>query len=315
MRQKLDELSDGQRGLQRETQETREDMAKEERERQREKALKELEALKDDARKLSEALEKAEKDGLHPLDQEALKGLQEEGQRLQEALEKQDLWRAKEDADKALDKANGLRNDIDKDAEREVSDKRLKDLNDAMKSLKEAEELAESISKRIAPSEDGDEAAPSPEEAKKLSQLGELQGGLKEQLSSLQEQLESLDGEAPGMKEALGEQLQKAQDAMGEAEAELQGMRPKDAEASQDRALQELQEAKSRLQQQMSQKPSSGEESAEGINRPDAKVGIPKDDPNLKARQLREDIIRAMKEKAPLEYEDSIKKFYEELTK
>jgi hypothetical protein len=65
----------------------------------------------------------------------------------------------------------------------------------------------------------------------------------------------------------------------------------------------------------MGQQKNGAEGDQPGVNDPNEKVGIPDEDPNEKARKLRDEIIRAMKEKAPEQYKDVIKKFYEELTK
>jgi uncharacterized protein YjbJ (UPF0337 family) len=111
--------------------------------------------------------------------------------------------------------------------------------------------------------------------------------------------------------------LEGAGKAMGEAKQELNGKKPKGAQGKQQEALEKLQEAQQSLDEMMKQQQQNGGQTEDqtGVNDPKAKVGIPKDDPYASPRLLREEILRAMQEKAPDAYKDAIRKFYEELTK
>ena len=82
-------------------------------------------------------------------------------------------------------------------------------------------------------------------------------------------------------------------------------------------ALEKLQEAQQKLTEEMKkqqQQDGKGDEQT-GVNDPKEDVGIPKDDPYASPRNLREEILKAMGERAPDAYKDAIRKFYEELTK
>ena len=156
-----------------------------------------------------------------------------------------------------------------------------------------------------------------PKEGQQLGQLGEQQGQLEERLRQVQEKLKELDEKMPGMGEEMREPLEQAAKSMGEAKQQLDQKLPKGAQEKQQEALEKLQEAQQQLDEKMQQQQQQqqGNEDAVGVGDPKNKVGIPKNDPYASPRNLREEIMKAMGERAPDAYKDAIRKFYEELTK
>jgi len=119
----------------------------------------------------------------------------------------------------------------------------------------------------------------------------------------------------PGLQQEMGEPLEQAGKAMGEAKGELDGQRPGEANGKQQEALEHLEKAQQSMQQRMQQKGGGGDEQQTGINDPKAKVDIPEEDPYAAPRTFREEVLKAMKERAPDKYRDAIQRFYEELIK
>lgn len=322
LQQELEQLADGQRGVQRETEAT--EKAIEERQRQElmEQAKEQLEEMKSEAQKIREALEKADQPGLASEDKAALGELEKAAQKLEKAIEEARLAEAGQQAGQVSEGSGALQSEVDESAKREVEEGRLGELKEAMKQLGEAKERAEKLAEKMAglqPGQGGEggpgESGMTPGEKKKMSELGESQRQLGERLKQVREKLSEMEGKMPGISGEMGEPLEQAGQSMGEAGEELSQERPEGAQQRQQEAIEKLQEAQKRLQERMGQQKNGGEGDQPGVNDPNEKVGIPDEDPNEKARKLRDEIIRAMKEKAPEQYKDVIKKFYEELTK
>ncbi len=316
VQQQLDELADGQRGLQRETGEAESGIEERQRQELMEKAGKQLEEMRGEAGKIREALKNANQSGLPSEDKAALAQLEDAAKKLEKALEDARMGEAQGKAGEVGQGAGSLQSEVGESAAREVEDGRLSQLKEAMKQLGEAKERAEKLAEKMNGMQPGQGEGLSPGEQQKLSELGESQQKLGERLQQLREKVKQMDQKMPGLEESMRESLEEAGQSMGEAKDQLSEKRPEDAQQRQQEAIEKLQEAKKNLDERMQQdQQKNGESDQPGVNDPNAKVGIPKDDPNARARMLREEIIRAMQERAPEQYKEVIRKFYEELTK
>jgi hypothetical protein len=317
MKQSLDELADGQRGLQRETGETGDAIDERQGKALMEKAQEELGEMRAEAKQLREELGKVPEKSLATEDKKALEELERAADRLEQALEKTRLEEAEKESNQVCDGAGKLSKEVGESEARESNEQRLSDLRDAMKGLDEAKVMAEKLAERMGKLRPKPGEGLSEGESKRMGELGKSQEQLGERLEQLKQRLEQLDKEMPGLKDAMQQSLDGAGQAMGEAKKELGDKRASSAKQKQQEALEKLQEAQQQLNEQMQKQQQQGGDNDEttGVNDPKAKVGIPKDDPNAKARNLRAEIIKAMQEKAPEQYKEVIRRFYEELTK
>lgn len=316
-KQELDQLVDGQRGLKREAEQAGQDIDERQRQELLDKAKGQLDELRGEAKKIREALEAADKEGLHPDDKAALGKLEAAAEGLEQALENARMGEAQGKANEVSDGSQSLGEEIGESEAREMDRQRLSELRDAMRHLEQASEGAKALAEKLAGMQPAPGEGLTPKEGEQLGQLGKQQGALKERLERLQQKMHELGAEMPDLEEAMREPLEQAGKAMGEAEGELEGKRPGSAQQKQQEALEKLQEAQQGLEEKMQQQQQQRGDNDEmtGVNDPKAKVGIPKDDPYALPRNLRDEILKAMGERAPDAYKDAIRKFYEELTK
>ena len=114
-------------------------------------------------------------------------------------------------------------------------------------------------------------------------------------------------------------QMERARQNMEQAGQRLKGREPGKGYSEQQGAL----EALKGIQQQMQQQGSSGKKRMPnplgrrrgGNSTEHEKVVIPDDDPSRAPRELRKDVMDAMKQGAPERYKEQVKRYYEELVK
>lgn len=316
--QELDAVADGQRGLQGETGAVGEGMEQRMADEAREQHAEALDAAREGARAMQQALEGAKGEGLHPDDARAIDALGKKARELEDALREGKLDRANQLSRELSEGIAEAQREVGESASREIDAERLDGLKESGGKLGEAGEASREISEKLGAMGAGQEPAPNSPERSRLDRLAQEQRALKERLDRMNEKLDELEGDQPGIKGELGPKLGEAAEKMNEAGNELGEGAPRDAENRQQEALERLREAqqamKERMQRQKGSQP-NGQEDGVGINDPNEKVGIPADDPYAAPRNLREEIMRAMQEDAPAAWKESIRRFYEELTR
>ncbi len=314
-KEQLDQLANGQRGLQREANEAGDEIDERQRKELMEKAQEQLDEMKGEAKKIRDELGQAKKGGLHPDDKASLEKLEGAAAELEQAIENAKAGEAQGKAGEVSGGADQLGNEIGESEAREMDRERLSELRDSMEHLKKAGEAAKALGDKLAGMQPKPGEGLTPKESQQMGQLGKQQGELEQRLKSLQEKMQEVGEEMPEIGESMKDALEQAGKAMGEAKGELDGKKPRSAQEKQQEALEKLQEAQQNLDEQMKQQQNGQSDDNTGLNDPKAKVGIPKDDPYASPRNLREEILKAMGERAPDAYRDAIRKFYEELTK
>ena len=131
----------------------------------------------------------------------------------------------------------------------------------------------------------------------------------------MRKKLESLDKKLPGAKDALGESLKQAGQAMKKAQGELGKQAPGKARPQQDQALEKLSETMNELQSRLKQAESNENDNGVGVNDPHRKVAIPEEDSYGVPRAFRAEILKVMKERAPERFDKAIERYYQELVK
>jgi Domain of unknown function (DUF4175) len=195
-----------------------------------------------------------------------------------------------------------------------------KDVADrAARDARKAEEVREKL-EQIFPRPD---ELLSQDDQKKLQELSGQQQKLERKAQKLQGQMDELSQMAPIFDPDAQRQLDQAGQRMGQAAGELARKDAREANGEQNAALEHLQS----LQRQMEQAQqgggkgkrrlplpmSMGQRGGRGLKQD--KVEIPDEDPNRAPRELRKDVMDAMKQGSPDRYKDQVKKYYEELVK
>lgn len=147
--------------------------------------------------------------------------------------------------------------------------------------------------------------------------MGEAQGQLAEATQRLQRRIaQSREGAVPHMSQEAEQQVERAADAMRQAAQRLDQGRPGQARPGQQQALSELegvmQQLRQALQPQRAQRP-QGQRGRRGVSR--EKVRIPGADEHEAPAEFRQELLDAMKDKAPERYQEQVKRYYESLVR
>jgi hypothetical protein len=158
----------------------------------------------------------------------------------------------------------------------------------------------------------------SPEERRRLGDLGRKQRRLKERAGRLKRRIEEMGEQVPFVGEQGKKSLEEAQEEMGQAEGKLGRGKPSEAVQREQRAAQALGKLKAELQKAMKPQGGTGGTGDEGRERPQASqepVKIPGREEHRSPKEFREDLLKAMKQGTPPAYRDLVRKYYEELVK
>jgi hypothetical protein len=148
------------------------------------------------------------------------------------------------------------------------------------------------------------------------------QKGLEKRAQGLQQQMDDIQQRAPVFDPETEGQMERARQGMEQAGQRLRGKEPGKGYSEQQGAL----EALKGLQQQMQQQGGKGGKKG-GLPMPmgrrqgggrglqQEKVEIPDEDPQRNSRELRKDVMDAMKQGAPERYKEQVKRYYEELVR
>ena len=166
----------------------------------------------------------------------------------------------------------------------------------------------------------------SAEDRQKLGQLAQQQKGLRDEAQKLQKQMEEIGQAAPVFGQQGAEQLESVGEQMGQAAERLDGRDPGRGLGPQQAALNGLQKLKQQMQQAGKNGGSggglpmpmfAGEQQGGGMGSAESqeKVEIPDPDASKGPKELRRDLMDAMKQGAPDRYRAQVKDYYEELVK
>lgn len=175
----------------------------------------------------------------------------------------------------------------------------------------EAAERARPIAKELI--EELSELAPSPrdvlssDDKRALEQLRRRQAGGRERGKRLAERTKALGDELPGdAGRDIGQRLQSALDHMAAAEGRMRTQDPSGARQAARSAADALEEANKRTK-------GAARQRQEGAGVGDEPIRIPGAEEYRAPEQFREDILEAMKKKAPSGYDDMLRRYYQEL--
>lgn len=326
----LEETAQEQQALAEQTRSLRDRYRKQQLEqiRKKAKALKaelsqEIDALKKEYRSLRA-------DHLPPRAETPLEQAKSELSNLDKALSLDDYDLAAEAVDRAEDAAVQLAAEADRQRQMDQLFQNppevQKQSQQVAKRLSEDEERVREVQKKLHQIFPKPGSMMSQEDKQKLQQLGQQQKKLREKTQKLQEQMSEIGKQAPVFGQQGSEQLESVGQQMGQAAQQLNGHDPGRGLGSQQAALNGLKKLKKQMQQQgksggqggglpMPMFAGSEQGSGMGSQASQEKVEIPDPDASQGPKELRKDLMDAMKQGAPEKYKAQVKDYYQELVK
>jgi hypothetical protein len=341
MQKALSELMDQTRDLMRQQKDISsetEQMAQEKAEAERKVLEEELKAKLDAIRTKTKAFEKT----VNALDPSTMRSsaadelahLKARAEKLDGAMERKALLEALEMAGRAQDHLDRLERSTQYDRRAKAQQPQIRKAKGEAQAIEQAlSDLFEEARKKM----QQQAAQGQPQQQK----LGEEQAALSEAVQKLQQRMGEQGSETPeGKPQAPGEQgkpqqsgapkkgegakipgldskLQdragKAAQAMKQAGQQLQRGRPGQARPGQQQAMSELQGIMEGLKQ--ANKPQKAQRQSQRPNQGKDKVEIPEADDHQSPAAFRKDLLDAMKDKAPEQWQEPVKRYYESLIK
>ena len=262
-----------------------------------------LAEARDKAERLRRRLGKSPPEELSDDGQDELKRAQESAKQLRRLLGEHEWGEGKKEAERAVSSLRRLRRELD---QRQQKNPRTSPPQDE---FSEAMNDARGIAQEIA--SDLDKLTPKPGEGMSSEQRGRSQGmaqrqrSLGERAEELAKQAGKNSGKAGGLDQAANE-LRQIAEQMGQAQQDLQKGDPREGSGKAREAADRL----AKLRDEMR----DGRKDANGRNRREP-VRIPGADESKAPREWRQELLEAMRERAPDRYGEEVRKYYEEIAK
>ncbi len=316
---------------------------------------RDTEAVRDRARKLLERQAPALRELAHKLAREAAQAEGELGRvppetlppglygediraaatgavgRLRQALEAGDVDEAGHEVEKAVPKVEEIESGLDREARIARSygglggalpgaDRLAEAHGHAQGALRPLHDIAAALQK-LRPDES---AALDPADRRRLGQMARRQAQLERQLGQVRQDMQAVQQSAPLFDPSAQRQLDGAGDGMEAARGSLEGSQPGPAAEHAQDALQRLEAVRDAMRRggrggSGSGMPlpflAGGDEGSTGAPSADEKVVIPGADQYQVPPEFRRDILDAMRQKPPPQYEEQVKKYYQEIVR
>lgn len=268
-----------------------------------------------------EALKELDKTEESAASQNVEKQLQEAQQSLldlDQLLQHRDFAEAREQGDRAANSADMLRNILDNRSQRwGAQNKNLREgAKHAAKAAENTDELAELLNKLFPDPND----VLSSEQRQQMQKLAQKQSQLEKEASELGQQMQELSENLPLFGGEPRQSLDAAASEMGDAGQQMKDGNLPNANGHGRRAVEELAKLRQALEQA-----SKGQQGglplplgmggrAGGSNENSQEdVQIPQNDKNRAQPRFRKDLLEAAKQKPPTNFEESVRRYYQEL--
>lgn len=245
--------------------------------------------------------------GLTPFATEELDIVQRRLVDLENMVDDGDLAEALAMGKQAKQSIDTIASELDAALEDEPGSVFAKDTEKALEAAERARPIAKELIEELS------ELAPSPrdvlsaDDKRALEQLRRRQAGSRERGKRLAERTKSLGDELPGdAGKDVSQRLQSALDHMAAAEGRMRAQDPSGARQAARSAADALEEANKRTK-------GAARQRQEGAGVGDEPIRIPGAEEYRAPEQFREDILEAMKKKAPSGYDDMLRRYYQEL--
>lgn len=245
---------------------------------------------------------------LNPYDQEQLQRARQRTQNLKELLEQGDLDEALQMARRTKNILQVLEDDLAEEAAGRNAWRRAR-LRKAHARSRAARKLAKEIAADL------EAIFPSPRSLldrqgrQRLRRLQRRQQALRRQLQQTLGRLDKESQKMPFLGAKGRRELRASSELMGKAAGKLRGLKVQESHGFQEAAADKL----SSVQKRMRASRKSGRTGSKGISR--QRIKIPGAESFRPPREFRQDILDAMKEKAPKGFLGQVKRYYEELVR
>ncbi|MCC6748645.1 MAG: DUF4175 family protein [Deltaproteobacteria bacterium] len=260
------------------------------------------------ARKLAKAVEEVDERRLPDFQQEQLGRVRARVQGLQGVLQQGDLEQALHMAQRANNGLRTLKEDLADDLEG-AGAWQGQALRKALGGTRRAQSLAAELQSDL------ETALPPPgsllraEDRQELGKLRRSQQTLRREAQQLLRKLQSEEAGARLLGPAARRSLRQSEEYMGQAAERLGAAHPQEAQGAQEEAADRLAQLQKQVQQSRQPRDPTGESSYR------ERVPIPGAETFRPPKEFRQDLLDAMKEKAPSRYRRMVKRYYEELVR
>jgi DNA repair exonuclease SbcCD ATPase subunit len=232
-----------------------------------------------------------------------LKRAQESARQMRRLLPEREWGEVKKEAERAVSSLRRLRKELDdKNQGKRPPSGQLEEFNEAMGEARGiAQQIAQDLEK-LTP-KPGDRM--SAEQKARSQGMSQRQKSLAERARELAEEAAGNAGKAPGLDRA-SEELKGIGQQMGESQQDLGKGNTREGSGKARDAADRLAKLRDSLQ--------DGQKGQNGRNRREP-VRIPGADESKAPREWRQELMEAMREKAPDSYSEEVRKYYEELVK
>jgi hypothetical protein len=261
-----------------------------------------LQRMKDNAEALQKKLSGRPPRELGEMAQDELGRAQEAAKQLKRLLPAKDFGEARRETDRALSSLKRVRRSVDErnSSRRQPSQSMESFAGDMGEAAKLAQELSADL-ETLSPRSD---QAMSPQQRDRGRGLGERQGSLEQRARGLAEEMGRRASQIPGADKA-GEEMKSIAGQMGDAGEDLQKGAPREGAGKAQEAAERLAKLRDAMgRRQMGQ----GQQRREPVR-------IPGADESKAPREWRQELLDAMREKAPDHFKEEVRKYYEELVK
>ncbi len=304
----LADLEHDERQLQSETEQVREAARQRTREIAKDRVEPFLKKARAEAAEMRRKLNEIDPRDLAPYDQEPLERARRRVDDLARALEQGDLDQARSMAREAADNLRGLGFELtDEERRMQWAGAPRPQVRKARERVDEAGQTA----KRLA--DEMDQVFPKPNELlgpgdrKKMSELRERQAALRKRTDEARQQLEKKSKEGAA---SLGDGMKQASQHMQRAERSLDEGDPRDSAGEEQQAADQLKQMRRDAHEQRRPR----QEGAGGGMEKET-VKIPGADEYRGPQEFRRDLLDAMKREAPKDYQEQVKRYYQELAR
>jgi hypothetical protein len=196
---------------------------------------------------------------------------------------------------------------------------RSQQVSNGRKGMQKAIKLSEKIRDELRKFFPSSKPFQNADDKRRLSQYKQQQRTLRQQTQRVQQKMEQISKRLPMFRRKMKAGLRDAIRQMQQAQNRLGGQEPRPAHGHQQQAISKLRNVRNQLKQSMRPrkrrqgKGKRGGRGGRGMR--NQKVKIPKAGQNKAPKELRQDILDAMKEKTPRKYRKPVRRYYEKLVK
>ncbi|QDG50864.1 DUF4175 family protein [Persicimonas caeni] len=306
----VNDLQAAEKKLEEDTAQLNKELAKERQEQIDEMLDEFTKELRQKVERQKQALEKMEGEGTEQTHRDGIKRVEQKLDELDKMLEEKDIEQSLEKAREAQEASRRLRFRIDLSQRYSDSPEQKEQLGELRKMNDGVEERGQRIVDDLEEMMDQAQQKLGNMNQQRMQELSERQKKISEQAKKLEQKIGEASKRFPMLEQQLKPSMQKSQEAMQDAQESLGKRRIQRGLDSERSALEQLGKLKQQMKQavQKQKRQQQGQQSTR-----DEKVKIPGQDDQRAGKELRQDVMDAMKEEKLDSYESEIEQYYKSI--